>query len=144
MLLKSYILTFNQFVLIFIFLISGNPLCSNHILLSVEISGILLGLWSIATMGIHNLSITPHVKENTVFKNTGPYQLIRHPMYFSIIITFIPILINYYSLLRLIVFILLLVNLVLKLNFEEKQLTRKFENYHSYKNRTYRLIPFVY
>ena len=105
---------------------------------------VFLGIWAILSMGINNLSILPNPKVNSKIKISGPYKIVRHPMYSSVILFSFGMLImnpvwQMYSAL-----FLLVVDLVMKLRFEEKKLEQKFEEYREYKKRTYYLIPYIY
>jgi protein-S-isoprenylcysteine O-methyltransferase Ste14 len=56
----------------------------------------------------------------------------------------LPLLIDYFSYLRLAVWLLLLFVLYLKMNYEENSLSKHFEGYRAYMAKTKRLIPFIY
>ena len=58
------------------------------IFLVVQIIGFFLSLWAIITMKLGNFNIQPEVKPNAHFVNTGPYRLIRNPMYTGLIVFF--------------------------------------------------------
>lgn len=109
----------------------------------IAIAGIL-AVWAIATMQLKYLRIQPSPLENTRLVKSGPYRVIRHPMYTSLLIMMFPPIIAEYSLLRLSLGILLLIDLLVKLNYEEKLLTLKFPEYKEYREQTNRLIPFLY
>ncbi len=113
-------------------------------LLAIEAAGILLGIWAILAMGIGNFNITPDVKRNGRLVTAGPYALIRHPMYTALLLTTLPLIVNSFSLFRLGLWLLLLIDLVLKLKYEEGLLRQALPGYGAYMERSYRLIPFVY
>ena len=76
---------------------------------------------------------------------TGPYSIIRHPMYTSIFIMFgiMPLALgSYWGLLFL---PLLIIMLILRVNDEEKMLTEELEGYKEYKQKTkYKIIPYIW
>jgi len=140
----NYLFVSLQFGGMAIILLTGPIFASNIILLLVEISGILLALWSIFAMQLNNLSIFPDLKDNAIFVSHGPYKLIRHPMYLSILVTFIPLVIGHFSFFRLFIIVIIFIDLLFKLQFEEKILIKNFTNYTTYKEKTYKLIPFLF
>lgn len=132
-----------QFICILILLkITVRSLVSWGLL--VQILAIILGLWSISEARKSKISIFPELKEGAKLIQTGPYSIIRHPMYSSILLFFFPVLIQQANLTNSLVYLILLVNLIVKLRYEEQILLGEFEKYASYKEKTFRLIPYIY
>jgi protein-S-isoprenylcysteine O-methyltransferase Ste14 len=76
---------------------------------------------------------------------TGPYALIRHPMYLGVILMFLATPLALGSWWSLAVFSLLPVFLVFRIQNEEEVLTRELPGYAAYcKKVRYRLIPLVW
>lgn len=140
----AYSLVFLQFSSLFIVIFSAPVLANHRVLLLVQFFGVFLGLWAIWVMRIGNFNITPTPVENGELRKSGPYYLIRHPMYTSIILFTLPELINSYSLWRLFVVLILYFTLIFKIQFEEKNLIQQYPNYKDYKRETKRIIPFIY
>ena len=138
------LLVFLQFLVIFLFLLSGNifPLHFPEILIIGL--GIFLGMWAIFEQKPGNFNIKPTNKKGALLIESGPYRFIRHPMYLSIIIALTPLAFAHFNWLRMALGLLLLTVLILKLEYEEKQLIRHFQQYAHYKSKTWKLIPFVY
>ena len=86
----------------------------------------------------------PEPKSTSKLLKRGPYAIIRHPMYTSILLICLCLLIDQFSFLRLAVFLLLVVNQVIKLNYEESLLLQQFDDYKNYRKSTWKIIPFVY
>ncbi|MDF1549153.1 MAG: methyltransferase [Bacteroidales bacterium] len=142
--LLKFLFVFFQFGGMAYLLLSG-PIFANSIsLIITELAGIFIGLWAIYSMRIDNLRILPDLKKDAIFVHAGPYGIIRHPMYLAIIVTFLPLIISQLSIDRLLVFIIIIVDLVFKLNFEERLLAKAFSDYETYKKTTFRLIPYIY
>lgn len=139
-----YFLVTVQLVCLFYILVSG-PIVSNSTAgLLVECAGIFLAVLSIYIIGINNFNITPTVKQNSELITSGPYRIIRHPMYVAQLIAVLPLIVDYFSWFRIIAFVLLLIILLLKIEFEESLLKAHFPNYHAYMEKTKKLIPYVY
>lgn len=141
--LKAYVLVFIQLVCIILILVSGWPFAYNHVLLVFEFAGIMLGIWALLVMGWHNLNITPLVKREAHLVTSGPYAFIRHPMYASVLLTFWPLVIEQYSMFRLIAGMVLTGDLIVKMMYEESLLREHFMGYEVYMKATKRLIPFI-
>ena len=121
------------------------PLFAAHpALLLMEGAAGLLGLWAIGTMGIGNFNVTPDVKRSARLVTNGPYRLIRHPMYTALLAGALALVLDAFSPLRLALWLALLTDLVIKLNYEERLLRQDLEGYSTLMQRTKRLIPFLY
>ena len=97
-----------QFVGIFYIFASADMFARGTGLFITELLGIVLGVWAVLSMKVGNFNISPQIKNGSVMKTSGPYILIRHPMYLAIIITLTPLVYEYFSYTRLIVLIALI------------------------------------
>lgn len=112
--------------------------------LLVQFSAILLGLWAVKTMHLGRFNIVPDPKKDAKLVQVGPYRWIRHPMYASILLFFLPLMVHYPSFINLPLFALLVITLLFKLSYEEALLSQTFSDYSQYQLKTHRLLPFVY
>ncbi len=133
-----------QFILL-TFIFSSTPWLNLNPGSVVIITGsLLLGVYSIFSMGLNNLSIFPNVKANARFIARGPYKRIRHPMYTALILFAIGAVSSNPLPQVIYAFIALVFVLILKLRKEEKYLEKAFPEYTNYKKKTHRILPFIY
>ena len=90
------------------------------------------------------LSILPEPSANATLITKGPYRFIRHPMYTAILLGSLGLVINQFTWLRLAIVIALAIVLLIKLNWEEKMLSQKFDAYKEYMKHSKRLVPFIF
>ena len=91
------------------------------------------------------LSRTVEVEEGQKVISTGPYSVVRHPMYTSVLLMFLFSPIALGSWCALIPFISLPVFLVLRILNEEKALTKNLSGYEEYRKTVpFRLIPYIW
>ncbi len=141
---KSYTLVIIQFACIILIAVTGPILAKDYFLLTFQLVSGLLVLWAIGVMRIGSFNISPIVKDNSRLVQSGPYKYIRHPMYTSVLLVTLMMVVNELTIVRITAWFILLIDLILKLNYEEKLLTNHFDEYKSYMKRTKRLLPFVY
>lgn len=110
----------------------------------IIIASIILGLWAILSMRKSRLSMMPEPMADASLITTGPYKLLRHPMYTAVLLFAAGIVMMDYGNYKLIAAILLTVVLLIKLHHEEKMLLNKFPHYRNYMSSTYKLIPYLY
>lgn len=142
--IKSKLLVLVQFTCLGLIAVTGTIFPANPLYLLPEFLGIGLGIWAILTMGIGNFGIRPEPLASSVINTKGPYQWIRHPMYLALLVATLPLVLADFSYLRLGIWLILLLDLVIKLNYEETILVRELDGYQEYRQKSYRLIPFLY
>ncbi len=140
----AYLTVLIQFAcLIFIFL--SGPLITNHFSAQFGQSvGLGLGLWAIWEMRIGNFNITLNAVDNGKVVSSGPYKYIRHPMYTALLIFTLSMLFDYLTVARIIAWLILFIDILVKLNFEEKALLQHHQHYSTYQKQTWRLVPYIF
>lgn len=138
------LLVFMQFFTIFLMFLSGPLTPNNSTSFILFVAGVSLGLYSLWYMRKSKIRILPAVSQKAVLITDGPYSIIRHPMYTAVLLVGISMFLNDFSQIRLIIYIVLLITLLLKIQYEEKLLSAHFQEYSEYKKRTAKLIPFIY
>ena len=127
MISKGLIYVLVQFLAILILL-----LCTNarpfSLIQTFHLIAILVGVWSILTMRSSKLSVFPELIHGAALVEQGPYAVIRHPMYISVLLFFIPTIFAKLDLLMIATYLVLVINLLLKMRYDEEILKRHFSN----------------
>ena len=113
--------------------------------------GIGLSVWSIVymkrvgrgnPMDAFNHEIAPRTSQ---LMTDGPYKLCRNPMLLGVFIYYIGLLLCLRTWKAAVIFVLFFLIMMVQVNREEKRLEADFgEDYRAYKERTRKLIPFIW
>ena len=106
-------------------------------------SGIVIAIWAAILLG-PNLTPLPKPKPSGQLIQTGLYKLVRHPIYFGVILVSFGWAGIEQTIYTLVLAFIVLIFFDLKSRQEERWLTQKFSEYAEYKMTTKKLIPFVY
>ena len=110
----------------------------------LQLAGIGILIWAVVTMKPHRVTPLPDVRRNAKLVTHGPYRWIRHPMYTGVLLTMGALVLDYLTVVRGGVWLILVVNLMIKLRYEEALLGQRFPDYVTYQKQTRKLFPFVY
>lgn len=108
------------------------------------IAGIVLGMTSILFMRFDNLRIFPEPKKDIRLVTRGPYRILRHPMYTSVLLVAASFVADTEDPIVYICWFTLLGALMAKIRIEENLLPQRLPEYAEYRKRTWRLIPFIF
>jgi protein-S-isoprenylcysteine O-methyltransferase Ste14 len=103
-----------------------------------------LAFWAMAVMRFGNFNIVPYPVTDGILISQGPYKVIRHPMYTSIFIFAAALLSGQFDYIKLIISLILVIDLIVKMIFEERLLCEHFSGYKAYMQKTKRVVPFVW
>lgn len=106
--------------------------------------GVVLGLWTLGHNRFGNFNIRPEVKQNARLITSGPYRLIRHPMYAALLLASAAFVCVDSKAWRIAALVALMLVLMIKARREEKLMSARFAEYLAYAARTRRFVPFVY
>jgi len=111
--------------------------------MSLIICAACLAFWALAAMKLSTFSILPEPTVRGRLVQSGPYQHIRHPMYTAVIVGCLGAVICHASTIKWFWLFCLCVVLSLKIRREERLLSERFENYQTYSQHTYSVIPYI-
>lgn len=111
--------------------------------LVMAITGLGFAVWARVHLG-SNWSARVTVKENHELIRSGPYGVVRHPIYAGLLLAILGTAISFGEWRGLLAFTFLTVSLVLKLKIEERFMAETFpDQYPRYRAEVPMLIPFV-
>jgi protein-S-isoprenylcysteine O-methyltransferase Ste14 len=109
----------------------------------VTVAGLLFAVWAREHLG-RNWSRSVTIKQEHELITTGPYAVVRHPIYTGILAGFLGMAIAISQVRGFIVFVLISLAFWLKLRMEEKWMRSQFgETYATYARQTAALVPYL-
>ncbi|HUD12098.1 MAG TPA: isoprenylcysteine carboxylmethyltransferase family protein [Terracidiphilus sp.] len=110
---------------------------------AVTIAGILFAVWAREHLG-SNWSRSVTIKQGHELITTGPYAVVRHPIYTGILTGFLGMAIAMAQVRGFIAFVLVFLALWIKLRMEERWMRSQFgETYAAYARQTAALVPYL-
>jgi protein-S-isoprenylcysteine O-methyltransferase Ste14 len=112
--------------------------------LVMTIAGLALAFWARATLG-RNWSGTIQFKQDHTLVQTGPYAVVRHPIYTAILLMFVGTALAYGTLAAVVAVPLAVVSFIVKARREEELMQQHFpDDYAAYRKRTRMIVPLVF
>jgi len=100
-------------------------------------------LWIFTHNKIGNFNIVPEIKDEAKLIVTGPYKFVRHPMYSSLILFMLGVVLWHFNWINLLFVTIMSIAVILKAFKEEKLWHVNDATYEAYKKRTTMIIPFL-
>ena len=105
--------------------------------------GIGIAGWSMVVLG-RDLTIFPHPIETARLVDRGPYRLVRHPIYFGVILGSLGLALASANPAAVLVALVFIPFFMAKTGFEEEKLVENVPGYREYRSTIlYRIIPKV-
>ena len=143
--MKSKILVFVQFASILIMLLPlGTPTSYFYFGMFFIVIGLTVGLAALSVNKLGTFNIRRDIKEDCTLVKEGVYAYIRHPMYTSVLVSMFGVMLLYFNVLIIGVYVVLVINMLLKMFYEESLWHCHSEEYLEYTKNTSRLIPKVF
>lgn len=110
----------------------------------ITIGGLLFAVWAREHLG-RNWSRSVTIKQDHELITTGPYSVLRHPIYTGILVGFFGTAIAISEVRGFVTLALIFVVFWVKLSMEEKWMHSQFgETYAAYVQRTAALVPYLF
>jgi len=144
--MKSKFLVFIQFFSIFLMLLPIGIKTSQYLFIGlfIVLIGISVGVLALSKNQLGNFNVRPIIKENCSLITTGIYSYIRHPMYTSVLVSMFGVLLIDMNIFKIIIYAVLLLNILVKMFYEESLWLCKSQEYLLYTKNTKRLIPYIF
>jgi len=142
--IKSLIFDFFQVSSIIFFLLTGAVITSNIIFIFLQILAVLVLLVAAWEMRRIKYYRVPDIGKQDELVKTRIYKYIRNPMYLAQLLFFGILVLDNFTVYRLTVYLIFLVNFIYKIKYEEILLNENFKEFEKYKTTSWKLIPFVY
>jgi protein-S-isoprenylcysteine O-methyltransferase Ste14 len=123
--------------------LSGPLVATHKTWLAMEVCGIAVGVWALTAMRLTRIRVFPEPARDQQLITAGPYRLVRHPMYTSVLLTTLALVIDAADWARVAVWMLLCAVLWVKLRYEERLLVARYPEYEAYMRGTRRLVPWI-
>jgi protein-S-isoprenylcysteine O-methyltransferase Ste14 len=110
---------------------------------ALMVGGATLAVWGMRALGT-SLTALPYPKEGSTFVESGPYRLVRNPIYSGLILGAFGLALAIHSWLNLVYALALLILFDLKTRREEGWLCERYPEYADYRRRVKKLLPWVW
>jgi protein-S-isoprenylcysteine O-methyltransferase Ste14 len=110
---------------------------------AITVAGLLFAVWARVHLG-RNWSRSVTIKQDHELITTGPYAVVRHPIYTGILVGFIGMAIAISQVRGFVAVVLIFLVFWAKFRMEEQWMRSQFgEEYNAYAHRTKALVPYI-
>lgn len=137
------LVSFAAQVFVLVFLLYSRTLIAPPLGLGIQAAGVLLMIWARMTFGTRSFHAEATPTEGRLV-TSGPYAVVRHPIYAAILMFTVPPLVFYWDRWNAVALLVMIAATMGRITSEESRLRKKYPAYADYSNRTSRIIPGVY
>lgn len=123
-------------------LISGNLFTNSPFVIAGQLLAIALSIWARRSFQAGQFSIHPEPAGGTLL-SSGPYQVIRHPMYAAALLLIWSSILGHLSIINIMIGLIVTGTVATRITTEEQFLQARYPDYVEYSRKTKRIIPFV-
>jgi protein-S-isoprenylcysteine O-methyltransferase Ste14 len=112
---------------------------------AIDFAGIAFAIWARLALGRNWSGMVMQVREHHELVQTGPYALVRHPIYTGLLVAILGTALTLGTLASYLGVAAGLVSLLIRVEIEERMMASEFGATHeAYRRRTRKLVPFVW
>ena len=134
-------LVFAQFALGALLVLSAHWRPFPWLAVFIASPGIGMAVWAWTTMGLRKVRVHPSPTDSTRLITSGPYAIVRHPMYSGLLWFTAALLLSDFVWWRLLAWVALAIVLAIKSQIEERKMASAFVGYTEYRKNVSRLLP---
>lgn len=123
-------------------LISGDLFTNSPFVIAGQLLAIALSIWARRSFQAGQFSIHPEPAEGTLL-SSGPYQVIRHPMYAAALLLIWSSILGHLSIINVFIGLIVTGTVAIRIMTEEQFLQARYPDYVEYSRKTKRIIPFM-
>ncbi len=112
---------------------------------ALNVTGIAFAIWARVTLAGNWSGIAATVKEQHELVQSGPYAIVRHPIYTGLLLALLGTVLAFGTLSSYAGFVAVIIAILIRVQIEERLMSRAFGAQHdAYRRSTKRLIPFLW
>jgi protein-S-isoprenylcysteine O-methyltransferase Ste14 len=112
---------------------------------ALDLVGVAFAIWARLVLGRNWSGLVMRVKEGHELVQSGPYAIVRHPIYAGLLLAIVGTALTLGTLASYIGLAAGAVALIIRVHLEEKLMNQEFRKTHeAYRRRTKKLVPFVW
>jgi protein-S-isoprenylcysteine O-methyltransferase Ste14 len=112
---------------------------------AIDLAGVGFAIWARLVLGRNWSGMVMTVKEGHELVQSGPYSLLRHPIYTGLLLAILGTALTLGTLASYLAVVAGLAALIIRVRVEERLMSERFrETHEAYRQRTKKLIPFLW
>jgi protein-S-isoprenylcysteine O-methyltransferase Ste14 len=128
---------------ILILIIRGDFFSPSPLIIAGQVAAVIIAFSARAAFRKQQFRTVAEPGDGPLVRN-GPYRLIRHPMYASVLLLIWVGILGHLSVVNGIIGAVVTAVVVMRISIEEQLLRERYPEYAGYARQTKRMIPFIY